>query len=211
MEQKETLVPVEISARHIHLSREDVDVLFGKKYQLKSVKKLSQGLDFAAEETVDIEYNEQEIKKIRVVGPERPNTQLELTLADAYKLKADIPIRISGNIAKTPGFRIVGPAGVVVKKEGMIVAKRHLHISPQDAEKFSLKTGEPVSIVCGGDGERELVFNKVEVRVGEGFKLGVHIDIDEANAAGLKTCAIGKLLLESTLPTLAAPPQLVHP
>lgn len=195
MEQKETLIPVEISARHIHLCQEDVELLFGKKYKLKSVKKLSQGADFAAEEKVDIEYNEQEIKGIRVVGPERLKTQLEVTFADAYKLKADIPVRLSGDIEKTPGFRIIGPAGVAVKKEGMIVAKRHLHIPPQDAEKFSLKTGDLVSVHCGGDGERELTFQKVEVRVGEGFKLGMHIDVDEANAAGMKTCALGKLLL----------------
>jgi propanediol utilization protein len=194
MGQKETLVPVEISARHIHLCREDVEALFGKKYKLKSVKKLSQAQDFAAEETVDIEYNEQEIKKIRVVGPEREKTQLELTLADAYRLKADIPIRLSGNIDKTPGFRIVGPAGVAVKKEGMIVAKRHLHTSPKDAEKLGLKTGNLVSVRCGSDGGREITLHKVEVRVQEGFKLTVHIDVDEANAAGLKVCSVGKML-----------------
>lgn len=195
MEKKETLVPVEISARHIHLCREDIDVLFGKNHKLKSVKKLSQGPDFAAEETVDIEYNEQELKGIRVVGPEREKTQLELTLSDSYKLKADIPIRISGDIAKTPGFRIIGSAGVVIKKEGMIVARRHLHIGLTDAEKLSLKSGDIVSVRCGGDGERETTFHNVEVRAVEGFKMTMHIDIDEANAAGMKTCALGKLIL----------------
>jgi len=195
MEKKETLIPVEISARHIHLCREDIDLLFGKNHKLKSLKKLSQGEDFAAEETVDIEYNEQEIKGIRVVGPERSKTQLELTLADAYKLKADIPIRLSGDLDKTPGFRIIGSVGVVVKKEGMIVAKRHLHIPPQDAEKMSIKTGDLLSVSCGTDGEREIIFNKTEARVQKGFKLSMHIDVEEANAAGIKTCGIGKLLI----------------
>jgi len=195
--KKETMVPVEISARHIHLCREDVEALFGKRCKFRLLKKLSQGKDFAAEETVDVEYNDQEIKGVRVVGPERKKTQLELTLSDAYRLKADIPIRVSGNVDKTPGFRIVGPAGVVVKKEGMIVAQRHLHVSPEDAEKLGLKSGDQISVVCGGSGERELVFHRVEVRVQEGFKLAVHIDVDEANAAGIKTCGVGKLLIDN--------------
>jgi len=195
MKEKETLVPVEISARHIHLCREDVEALFGKKYRLKPIKKLSQGEDFAAEETVDIEYSEQEIRKIRVVGPEREKTQLELTLADAYKLKADVPVRLSGKIEKTPGFRIIGPAGVAVKKEGAIVAKRHLHASPKDAEKMGLKNGDTVAVRCSDGGEREITFHQVIARVQEGFKLAVHVDVDEANAAGIKTCGVGKLLV----------------
>lgn len=197
MQQKETLVPVEISARHIHLCREDVEILFGKEYKLKTLKGLSQKGEFAAEEKIDIEYNEQEIKGIRVVGPEREKTQVELTMSDTHKLKADVPIRLSGDIEKTPGFRIIGPAGVVVKKEGMIVAKRHLHISPEDAKKYALKTGDLVSINCGGDGPRELTLHKVEVRVREGFKISVHIDVDEANAAGMKTCGIGLLIVKN--------------
>lgn len=195
MDQKETLVRVEISARHIHLCREDVEILFGKKYKLKPEKDLSQKGEFAASETVDIEYNEQEIKGVRVVGPEREKTQLEITLADAYKLKADIPIRISGDTDKTPGFRIIGPTGVVVKKDGLIVAKRHLHISPRDAQKYSLENGASVSIICGSDGIRETTFHNVEVRVKEGFDMTAHIDVDEANACGLKTCTVGKLLV----------------
>jgi len=194
MTKKETLVPVEVSARHIHLCREDLEALFGKKYKLKQLKKLRQGEDFAAEETVDIEYGEQEIKGVRIVWPERPKTQLEITFSDAYKLKADIPVRISGDLNKTPGFRIIGPSGVVVKKEGIIVAKRHLHASPADAAKLNLKTGKLVSVCCGGDGEREITFHKVEVRVQEGFKLAMHIDVDEANACGMKTCGTGKII-----------------
>jgi propanediol utilization protein len=196
MEQRETLVPVEISARHIHLCQEDREVLFGKKHKLKPVKDLSQKGEFAAEETVDIEYNEEEIKSIRVVGPERERTQMELTFADAYKLKADIPIRLSGDVDKTPGCKIIGPVGVVIKKEGMIVAKRHLHVGTKDAEKYGLKNDKLVSVTCGSDGEREVTFHKIPVRIKDNFKLAVHIDVDEANAAGLKVCSFGKLLLK---------------
>jgi propanediol utilization protein len=195
MEKKETLVPVEISARHIHLCPEDCGILFGKKHKLKPIKDLSQKGEFAAEETVDIEYNEQEIKGIRVVGPEREKTQLELTMADAYKLKADIPVRLSGDVDKTPGFKIIGSAGVVLTKEGMIVAKRHLHVGTKDAEKLGLKNDKLVSVTCGSDGEREVTFHKIPVRVQDNFKLAVHIDVDEANAAGLKVCSVGKLHL----------------
>ena len=189
--EKEIMVPVEISARHIHLNQADQDILFGKEYKLKVSKKLSQGEDFAAEETVDIEVNEQEIRGVRVVGPVRPETQLELTLSDSYRLKTDIPVRISGNVSGTPGFKAVGLAGAVVKKEGMIVAQRHLHISPEEAEKYGVSNKETVSIVCGE--QRKITFQNVAVRMAKGFKLTLHIDVDEANTAGLKVCGVGKI------------------
>ncbi|MBM3256693.1 MAG: phosphate propanoyltransferase [Candidatus Moranbacteria bacterium] len=192
MEQKEITVPVEISARHIHLSTGDLDALFGKKHQLKRQKKLSQGQDFAAEETVDIEANEQEIRGVRVIGPPRPNTQLELTFSDAHRLKMDLPVRTSGEIEGTPGFKIIGPSGAVVKKEGMIIAKRHLHAAPEDAQKHNLKPDGEVSLICGDS--RQATFHKLVVRVQPGFKLIAHIDVDEANAAGLKTCSLGKMI-----------------
>jgi putative phosphotransacetylase len=193
MEQKEIMVPVEISARHIHLSQADREILFGKDYKLKPLKKLSQSDDFAAEETVDIEYNEHEIKGVRVVGPERPKTQLEITFADTYKLKADVPVRLSGDIDKTPSFRIIGPAGVAVTKEGLIVAKRHLHISPEEAEKYGIKNEDSVSVICGE--QRKVTFHNVAVRVVKGFKFTMHIDVDVANACGLKVCGLGKLIV----------------
>lgn len=191
MAEKEIMVPVEISARHIHLSQADQDILFGKGHKLRLLKKLSQGEDFAAEETVDIEVNEQEIKNVRVIGPVRSETQLELTLSDSYKLKTDIPVRISGNIAGTPGFKAIGSAGAVVKKEGMIVAKRHLHLSPEEAEKYAIKNDDMVSVDCGE--QRKTTFHEVPVRVLKGFKMSMHIDVDEANAAGIKTCGVGKI------------------
>ena len=195
---QETNVPVEISARHIHLTNEDIEALFGKGYVLQSLKKLSQGADFAAKETVEVEANGQVLKKVRIVGEPRENTQLEITLTDARQLKMKVPIRLSGNVAGSPGFKILGPPKLfgrksLVKKEGMIVAKRHLHLSPQEAEKLGLRSGDRVSVECGGE-ERRATLHNCEVRVKEGFKMAVHIDTDEANAIGLESCGIGKLV-----------------
>lgn len=192
-----TNIPVEISARHIHLTKEDVEALFGKGYTLKSLKKLSQGEDFAAEETVDVEINGQVIENVRIVGEFREKTQLEITLTDAYRLKTEVPVRLSGDVEKTPGFRILGPKKIFGRKtlektEGMIVAKRHLHLSSNEAISLGLKSGDHVSINCGD--VRETTLHNFEVRVKEGFKLTAHIDTDEANAAGLKSCGIGKLV-----------------
>ncbi len=193
MKNENITVPVEISARHIHLSREDLDVLFGKGYKLNPLKKLSQGSDFAAEEKVDIEVNEEMLKGVRIVGDVRSKTQLELTLSDSHKLKMDIPIRLSGNIEGTPGFRAIGNVGVIQKKEGMIVAKRHFHISPEEAKELGVENGQVVSILCGD--KRKTTFHEVEVRVQAGFKRSVHIDTDEANAVGLKVCGIGEIIV----------------
>ena len=195
MDPKEIPVLVEISARHIHLTAGDIGVLFGKRYQLKRQKKLSQGQDFAAKETVDIEVNEQEIKGVRVVGPARPKTQLELTYSDSYRLKMDLPVRISGDIAGTPGFKIIGPAGSAIKKEGIIIAKRHIHVAPEDAQKHNLKPGDEASLICGDI--RQTTFHKLVIRVQPGFKFTAHIDVDEANACGIKTRGLGKMRLSS--------------
>ena len=186
-------VPIEISARHIHLSPEDITILFGKEYQLKRIKKLSQAEDFSAKETVEVEINEQSIKNIRVVGPAREKTQLEITLSDTYKIKTDIPIRLSGDLEGTFGFRIIGPAGVVIKEEGAIVAKRHLHISPDEAKKYGLENQKIVSVLY--EGIREIIFHNVEIRIKNDFHLAVHIDVDEANACGLKTCGLGTIVM----------------
>ncbi len=191
--EENIFVPVEISARHIHLSQADADVLFGKKYQFKVLKELSQKGEFAAKETVEIEVGEETIKKVRVVGPLRKATQAELTLSDSHFLKTDIPFRLSGDVVGSRAFRIVGPAGVVDKKEGMIVAKRHLHLSPKDAKHYGLKNGDQVAVNIGG--ERELTFYQILVRVEKNFQTMVHIDVDEANAAGLKSCGRGKLMI----------------
>ena len=191
--EENIFVPVEISARHIHLSQSDANILFGQNHQFETLKELSQRGEFAAKETVDIESNEAMLRGVRVVGPMRKATQLELTLSDSYFLKTDIPFRLSGDTAGSRSFRIVGPAGVVEAKEGMIVAKRHLHLSPKDAKRYGLKTGDLVAVHIGG--ERETVFHQIVVRVGKNYQTMVHIDVDEANAAGLKSCGRGKLLI----------------
>ena len=191
--EENIFVPVEVSARHIHLSQADADILFGKKYQFQTLKELSQKGEFACKEMVDIEVEGVTIKKVRVVGPIREATQLELTLSDSYFLKTDIPFRLSGDVAGSRGFRAVGPAGVVEAKEGMIIAKRHLHLSPKDAKRYGLKDGEIVAVQISG--ERETLFHQVAVRVKKNFQTRVHIDVDEANASGLKSCGRGKLVI----------------
>ena len=190
---QDIFVPVEISARHIHLSREDAEVLFGKNCQLKILKKLSQGDDFAAEEKVDVEVNEAMIKGVRVVGPFREKTQLELTLSDSHFLKTDIPFRLSGDVVGSRGFRAIGPVGLIDKKEGMIIAKRHLHCSSYDAKKYGLETGDSIALNLAG--ERETTFHQVLVRVNKDYQTMVHLDVDEANACGLKSCGRGKLII----------------
>lgn len=192
-------IPIEISARHLHLSRADADIIFGKDYQLHVFKELSQPGSFSTQETVKIIYKgeaeEKSLEKVRIIGPFRDHSQLELAKTDARRLGAKPPIRLSGNIKNTPGFEIVGPAGLVVKKEGMIIAKRHLHASPEEAKKLSLKAGDEIKIKAGEDGERELIFCKVVVRVAENFKLSMHIDTDESNAVGMVSCGYGEITL----------------
>jgi len=188
---KEISIPIEVSARHIHLTQEDINALFGEGYELKKLKDLSQADDFAAEETVDVEINGREIKGIRIVGAPREYTQLELTASDAYYFKTEVPLRLSGNIEGTLEMKIKGKEEIV-KEEGAIIAKRHLHISPQEAEEYGLKNEEEISIQCGE--ERKTTFHKVVVRVKEGFKLAFHIDIDEANTAGIKNTGEGKMV-----------------
>ncbi|MEA3273640.1 MAG: phosphate propanoyltransferase [Patescibacteria group bacterium] len=192
-------IPIEISARHLHLSRADTDIIFGKGYQLHVFKKLSQPGSFSTQETVKIIYKgksgEKSLEKVRIIAPLRDHSQLELAGTDARRLGAKPPIRLSGNIEGTPGFEIVGPAGAVAKEEGMIIAKRHLHVSPKEAEELSLKNGNEIKVKAGGDGERELIFCKVVVRVAENFKLAMHIDTDESNAVGMTSCGYGEITL----------------
>ena len=195
-------IPIEISARHLHLSKADADIIFGKGYQLHVLKNLLQPGSFSTQETVKVIYKgeseEKSLEKVRIIGPFRDHSQLELAKTDAWRLGAKPPIRLSGNIENTLGFEIVGPAGTVTKKEGMIIAKRHLHASPEEAKSLSLKNGDEIEVKAGGDGERELVFCKVIVRVSEDFKLSMHIDTDEGNAAGMVSCGYGEILESSS-------------
>ncbi len=174
-------VLVETSARHVHLSAEHLEILFGKGAELTVKKMLSQPGQFACEERVTVVGPKREIKGVSILGPVRPATQVELSLTDARSIGLSAPIRESGDVAGTPGCKLVGPCGEVEIAEGVIAAKRHIHLTPADAEEFGVKDKEIVSVKI--DGERNLVFGDVVVRVSEKFAAAMHIDTDESNAA----------------------------
>lgn len=174
-------VLVETSARHVHLSAEHLEILFGKGAELTVKKMLSQPGQFACEERVTVVGPKREIKGVSILGPVRPATQVELSLTDARSIGLSAPIRESGDVAGTPGCKLVGPCGEVEIAEGVIAAKRHIHLTPADAKSFGVKDKEIVSVKI--DGERNLVFGDVVVRVSEKFAAAMHIDTDESNAA----------------------------
>jgi len=183
-------VKVEVSARHIHLTRQDINILFGEGHELKNIKKLSQADDFAAEEKVLFKNKENELS-LRVVGKERKYSQVEISMTDAINLGIDVPLRISGEIENVPKFKIKGPAGET--EVPVIIAKRHLHISSQEALELDLRSGDEVSVKI--EGQRGLIFKNVIVRVAEDYTLACHIDTDEGNSCGFgKICGEGELL-----------------
>ena len=178
-------VPVGVSARHIHLTQEHVETLFGEGYQLTKKKDLMGG-QYACNETVTIVgLKLRAIENVRVLGPVRKASQVEISATDAMKLGIKAPIRESGNIAGSAPIAVVGPKGVLYLKEGCIVAMRHIHMSPADAMAAGVKDGDIVSVKA--DNERGTVFNQVKIRVNDSFTLEMHIDTDEANASKIKT------------------------
>ncbi|KAF2962421.1 phosphate propanoyltransferase [Fervidobacterium sp. 2310opik-2] len=186
MKKKEMPIVAGVSNRHVHLSREDVEILFGKDYQLTPIKDLGQPGQFACKETVIIAGPKGTIEGVRVLGPERKETQVEISLTDAFKLGVMPPVRDSGDLEGTPGITIIGPKGTVVKNKGVIIAKRHIHMHTNDAEKFGVKDKDIVKVIVE-KGDRKLIFDDVLIRVSEKFALEFHVDTDEANAAMLKT------------------------
>lgn len=177
-------VPIGISARHIHLTQEAVEILFGKGYQLTKKKDLMGG-QFASNELVTIVgLKLRAIENVRVLGPARKANQVEISATDAIKLGIKAPVRESGNIKGSAPIAVVGPKGVLYLEEGCIVAKRHIHMSPGDAAQSGCKDGDTVSVKV--DNARGTVFNHVQIRVDKSFTLEMHIDTDEANAAGIK-------------------------
>jgi len=192
---KNIKVKVEISARHIHLNQADLEKLFGAGYELKKLKDLSQEGEFAAEETVALVGPKRKLENLRVVGPVRPATQIEIAYTDTFSLGLDAPLRISGDVAGSAGAKIIGPAGEMDLAEGIIVAKRHLHINQKEADELGIKNDDLVKVKVAGD--RGLVFENVVVRVKPNFHTSIHIDTDEANACGCgKVCGFGELILE---------------
>lgn len=185
-------IPVEVSGRHLHLSQEDLEALFGLGYQLKKKKDLSQPSDFAAEETLDLRNGDKIIKGVRVVGPVRKNTQVEISKTDAVYLGINPPIKLSGDIEGTPGITLIGPKGEVILEKGLIIALRHIHCSSEEAKKMKLKNGEIVSVKIGD--ERPVIFHNIKVRVGDNYKFCLHIDTDEGNAAGINKIGEGQII-----------------
>ncbi|KEK22929.1 phosphate propanoyltransferase [Bacillus gaemokensis] len=185
-------IPIGVSNRHIHLTNEDLEKLFGEGYELTVAKELSQPGEFAAVETVTIKTEKSEISKVRILGPTRKFTQVEISKTDARKLGINAPIRASGNIDGTPGITAIGPNGSLQLDKGVIVAERHIHMTSQDADKFQVKDGQYVSVKVEGD--RGLVFNQVLIRVKDTYALDMHIDTDEANGGNIRTGDLGQLL-----------------
>ena len=179
----ELTIPVGVSNRHVHLSQEDLDTLFGKGYQLTNMKELSQPGQYACKEMVTVCGPKGAIEKVRILGPVRKQTQVEILAADCFKLGRNTTPKMSGKLAGTPGITLVGPKGTVETKEGLIIAQRHIHMSPADALKFGVHDGETVKIET--EGIRGGIFNNVAIRVTETSALECHLDTEEANAMGL--------------------------
>lgn len=185
-------IPVEVSARHVHLSKDVADVLFGEDYIFSKRKDLSQPGQFACEERVDIKTDKETLKNVAVLGPLREKTQVEISLTDSRKIGVKGIIRESGDLDGTPGCTLIGPKGSIEIFEGLIVAKRHIHMSPKDAEKLDVKNGEEVKVRIKSEG-RTLIFEDVVARVSEKFSLAMHIDTDEGNAVCHKSGTAGNL------------------
>lgn len=179
------LVPVGVSNRHIHLSQEDIDVLFGKGYKLTVAKELAQKGQFAAKETVNIVGPKGVLEKVRIVGPARNTTQVELSRTDAFKVGIDAPLRDSGDVENTPGFVIIGPKGPVIVEKGCIIPKAHIHMTCQKAEELDLTDGDKVSVLIKGS--KVVCYHNVLVRLTQSGETEFHIDTDEANAAFVDT------------------------
>ena len=184
---------IETSARHVHVTQQDLETLFGAGAVLTPKKDLSQPGQFACEERVTVVGPKRSLERVSILGPVRPATQVELSLTDARSIGLTAPIRESGDLAGTVGCKLVGPCGEVEITEGVIAAKRHIHFTPKDAEEFGVKDKQIVSVKVGG--ERGLTFDEVVVRVSEKFRARMHIDTDEANAAGIAGEVEGEVIL----------------
>ncbi|MBI4979629.1 MAG: phosphate propanoyltransferase [Spirochaetes bacterium] len=196
MSDNRFIIPISASARHVHLSRAHVGALFGAGHQLTRRSDLSQPGQFACEETVTLVGPKGMIERVRVLGPERPESQVEISRTDEIKLGIDAPVRASGKTDGTPGLELRGTSGSVVLEHGVIEAARHIHMSPDDAARFGVKDGDCVLVRVGG--ERGIIYDDVLVRVHKDFRLDMHIDTDEANAADLKPGATGTVITGTT-------------
>jgi len=188
-------IPVEISAHHCHISRKDLDIIYGKGYKLTPIKPLSQTGQFASKEKVTIKVGKNKIENVRILGPERKNTQVEISLTEAFKLKIKPPIAECTQPGKTNGCTIcdiVGPKGSV-RRCSIIIAHRHFHTDPKTAKKIGLKNKQKISLKISGP--RSVTFHNILVRIDPSFKPSVHLDTDEANAAGIKPGQKGEIII----------------
>lgn len=190
MEKK---VLVEVSARHVHLSKADLETLFGSGYELTVKKPLSQPGQYAANERVTIVGPRKEIAGVSILGPVRKETQVEISLTDARSIGLAAPVRESGDIVSSAPCKIVGPVGEITISQGVIIAKRHIHLTPEDAEKFQVKDKDVVNVRVDGS-DRSLIFGDVVIRVRSDFATAMHIDTDEGNAAGINGDVYGTIL-----------------
>ena len=184
---------IEVSARHVHVTTEDLETLFGKGYQLTPKKDLSQPGQYAAAERVDLVGPRSTLKNVSILGPVRQASQVEVSMSDARTLGLNPNIRESGNIDGTIGVQLVGPAGSVTLDKGLIVAKRHVHLTPEAAEAQGVVNGQVVGVKVHTD-DRSMTFGDVVIRVSEKFAPAMHIDTDEANAAGITSTAWGEIV-----------------
>ena len=187
-------VMVETSARHVHVTQETLEKLFGAGATLTKKKDLSQPGQFASMERITIVGPKGEMKNVSILGPVRKADQVELSLTDLRKIGIAAPVRESGDIEGTPGCKLIGPAGEVDIEKGVIAAKRHIHATTKDAEEFGLTNGQIVSVEIPSANGRNLTFGDVVVRVSDSYALAMHIDTDEANAAGMKPNTMGTII-----------------
>lgn len=184
---------IETSARHVHVTQEHLEILFGKGATLTHKKDLSQPGQFACEERVTIVGPKKELANVSILGPVRPATQVELSATDARSIGISAPVRESGDVAGSGACKIVGPCGEVEINEGVIVAKRHIHLTPEDAEELGVQDKEVVWVLCNTDG-RKAVLGDVVCRVSEKFARAMHIDTDESNAIGAGRSLEGEII-----------------
>lgn len=182
--EEERPIPVAISNRHVHLSPGDIKVLFGDGYVFKTVKELSQPDQYVYEETVTLVGSRGVLEKVRVLGPPRTQSQVELSFTDCFKVGIMAPLRDSGDLAGSAPINIVGPLAALTLKEGCIVVARHIHLHTSEAQKYGLKNGDRVNVMVKGP--RASIFEDVLVRVGDKHRMEMHVDTDEGNAVGLK-------------------------
>ncbi len=185
-------IPVALSARHVHLSKEHVEALFGPGHALTALADLSQPGQFACRETVDVVGPKRTLPGVRVLGPARGQSQVELSVTDGVVLGLQVPVRLSGDLKGSPGCHLIGPRGAVKLPEGCIVAMRHIHMTPEDASRLGLADKQKVYVHFPGS--RGVVFDQVVVRVSKDFRTELHLDTDEGNAASVRNGERGEVL-----------------